>query len=146
MSSQPPFSCELRGRTTWPIRIEAGSEEELIGRLRELLAHDPVLDSFAIVFDAPVPEEVRERITTTGREAIQAHIIALWGSCEWTDDLVDESGWQGVRAQVDPALAPCFAGADEEGRRRHVGVWSDERTFLCIDISGLETYGDHAPA
>jgi hypothetical protein len=133
----PAFCGELRSRGTWPARIEAGSEEELVERLRELLTNDPVFDTFAVVLDAPAPEALRERITTTAREAIQAYIAARWGSCEWIDDLVDESGWQGVRAQVDPALAPCFAGADPESDHRHVGVWADERTFVCVEISEL---------
>ncbi len=139
MSSQPLFSCEVRSRTAWPVRADAGTEEELLEQLGALLDHDPVLDTFAVVFDAPVPDTLRERVTTTAREAIQGYIATRWGSCEWTDDLVDESGWQGVRAQVDPALAPCFAGADEESGRRHVGVWADERTFVCIEISSLDS-------
>jgi hypothetical protein len=141
MPSQPSFSCELRSRTAWPVRVDAGTEEGLLEQLRALLDHEPVLDTFAVVFDAPVPDAVRERVTTTALEAIRAYIATRWASCEWTDDLVDESGWQGVRAQVDPALAPCFAGADEESGRRHVGVWADERTFLCIEISELDSYG-----
>ncbi len=145
MPSQPLFSCEVRSRAAWPVRIDAGTEEELVELLRALLDHEPVLDSFAVVFDAPVPETVRERVTTTAREAIQAYIATRWGSCVWTDDLVDESGWQGVRAQVDPALAPCFAGADEQGDRRHVGVWADERTFVCVDISSLDSVAWRTP-
>ncbi len=140
-SSSTSFSGELRSVSTWPARIEAGTEEELIGRLRELLANDPVRDTFAIVFDAPVPDTVRERVTATVREAIQAYIAATWETPEWTDDLVVESGWKGVRAQVDPALAPCFAGGDEEAEVRRAGVWADERTFVCVEIADLEHPG-----
>jgi len=136
MSSEA-FSCELRSRSAWPVRIGVDTVEELLASLRAVLVHEPVVDSFAIVFDAPVPIKVRKRVTATVLEAVKAFFTDRWVTSEWTNDLVDESGWQGVRATIDSVLAPYFAGADEAGDRRHAGVWADDRTFVHVELSSV---------
>ena len=139
------FACELQGQASWPVRLHSETPDVLLEELRRLLDREAVLDSFVIVFDAPVPIEVRERLTTTVLDSIRSFYTAEWGACEWTDDLVEETGWQGVRVTIDPALGPCFAGSEESGDRRHSGVWADDRTFLHVEVSGL-SYGDWRPS
>ena len=131
------FAYELVAADVWPATGRSATADELVADLTRLLDVEAVLAPFAIVFDEPVPLDVRRRVTDTVRAAIVRRHDVDDETTEWVDDLVDETGWQGERATIDDALAPCFSGRPDDGDLHHSGVWADERTFLHIELDAL---------
>jgi len=131
------YTFELQGQACWPARVHSTTTDGLLEELGRLLDCEAVLAPFTIAFTDPVPSEVREQVCDVVLAAIRT-AESDDDSSVWIDDLVDESGWQGTRATIDPALAPCFAGADDERDERHFGVWADERTFVHVEVTRLD--------
>jgi hypothetical protein len=140
MSSEG-YACEVLSIGSWPASVSGATPEAFIDELERLLACDAALKPFALAFDAPVPVTVREQVSETVLRAVKVLNECDEDGSDWVDDLVDESGWQGVRATVDDALAPRFAGRVDGGDERHCGVWTDDRTFLHLELDALHSGG-----
>ena len=120
-----------------PVTGRSTTVDDLVGDVRRHLDGDVALRPFAVVFTEAVPIEARRRVTDAARSAVACAYDIDDASADWTDDLVTETGWQGVRATIDDALAPCFSGRPEDGDRHHSGVWADERTFLHLELDAV---------
>ena len=131
-----PRTFELRSPTSWTTTATYMSTEELIERLRALLDCADGARSFAAVFDTPVAPDVRERVNSVLLDRVRAEQAQYDPAVDWIDDLVDETGWQGARATIDPALAPCFSVRpdDWDAEVRHCAFWADERTFVHLEL------------
>jgi hypothetical protein len=132
--STEAFSLELRGQRGWPGTLRCTTSDELIAGLCELLGAGATEEPFTITFDLPVARELREDITSLVLKIVKEQ----YESVEWTDELVDETGWEGSRCTIDDALAPAFAGGPDGYDQRHSGVWVDERTFLHLRLDDIE--------
>ena len=131
------FSYELVAADVWPAKGRSATADDLVADLARLLDVEAVLQPFAVLFSEPVPLDVRRRVTDTVRAAIVGRYDIDDEATEWVDDLVDETGWQGVRATIDDALAPCFSGRPDGGDAYHSGVWVDAHTFLHVELDAL---------
>lgn len=130
---------ELRSPTSWSTTASYASSDELTERLRALLACPDGVRSFVAVFDAPVESDVRERVNSVLLDRIRAEQAQYDATVAWVDDLVDETGWQGVRATIDPVLAPCLSVRPDDGDAsvHHCAFWADERTFVHLELGQL---------
>ena len=130
---------ELRSPTSWATTATYTTGEELAERLRALLACPDGVRSFAAVFGTPVAPDVRERVNSVLLDRIRAEQAQYDPTVDWIDDLVDETGWQGVRATIDPALTPCLSVRPDDGDAdiSHCAFWADDRTFVHLELDQL---------
>ena len=130
---------ELRSPTSWATTASYTTGEELTERLRALLDCDAGVRTFAVVFDTPVAPDVRARVNSVLLDRIRAEQAQYDPAVDWIDDLVDETGWQGVRATIDEALAPFFSVRPDDGDadKYHCAFWADERTFVHLELGEL---------
>jgi hypothetical protein len=136
MSSEG-YVCEVLSQESWPASVSGATAESFLDELERVLACDAALKPFVLAFGAPVPLTVREQVSEVVLRAVKVRNDCSEDGLDWVDDLVDESGWQGVRATVDDALAPHFAGHPDGTDVQHCGVWTDERTFLHLELDWL---------
>jgi hypothetical protein len=137
---------ELRSPTAWSTTASATTANGLIDRLRELLASPAGIGTFAVVFGAPVAPGVKEQVIAVLVERIRTEEALFEDDVAWIDDLVDETGWEGARAEIDSALAPMLAGHPDDSDHRHSAFWADERTFVHLELDGLLwSWGSSSP-
>ena len=130
---------ELRSPTSWATTATSTTADDLVERLRVLLDCEGGVRTFAVLFDTPVAPDLRERVNSVLLDRIRAEQAQYDDTVDWIDDLVDETGWQGVRATIDPSLAPCFSVRPDDGDAdiAHCAFWADERTFVHLELNQL---------
>jgi hypothetical protein len=145
MSSEG-FVCELRTTDSSLATVSGATPQTFLEELERRIAGDVALEAFVLDFAAPVPLTLQEQVSATVLQAIKVQHGCTDEEGDWVDDLGDESGWQGVRATVDDGLAPHFAGRPDGMDEKHCGVWTDDRTFLHLEVDALTSSGSSSTA